>query len=155
MTKILIVDDDGPVCNTVSALLEALGHEVRTATSGKVVLREIEAFEPEIVLLDLLMPEKDGIETLREVKHTRPDLPVIMMTGGGVGWATTLLEMTRRLGATQVLQKPFTKNRLSSVIADAAAGPRASRSAETASSRFKATVRSGGVVDFRLARLSS
>lgn len=78
--KILIVDDEKNILKLYQAELEDEGYTVVTANSGKEALDIFEKEDPDIVTLDVLMPDIDGIQVLRQIKEKKPDLPVIMLT---------------------------------------------------------------------------
>lgn len=78
--KILIVDDEKNILKLYQAELEDEGYTVVTANSGKEALDIFEKEAPDLVTLDVLMPDIDGIQVLRQIKEKRPDLPVIMLT---------------------------------------------------------------------------
>lgn len=105
--KILIVDDEETILDAAKTALEVYGYEVETAVSGFECLEKLENID--IVLLDIKMPEMDGIETLKEIKKRKPMLPVIMITA----YATvdTAIEAMKR-GATDYIRKPFNVDEL-------------------------------------------
>lgn len=113
--KILIVDDDEQILRFVSKALVENGIESDTASDGREAIERLADGEYSVVLLDVLMPEVDGIQVLRELKKSSPDkMPcVIAMSGGGQslpGWyAGHLVEM---MGARSVLYKPFSVDEL-------------------------------------------
>ncbi len=117
--NILIVDDDHQIRKFVSRALEDEGYDCETAANGREALTRIDAGKFDVVLLDILMPEADGIQVLNELRTgtARPELHVIAMSGGGEalpGWyAGNLMEM---LGAEAVLYKPFSVDELLSKI---------------------------------------
>ncbi|MEC4686243.1 MAG: response regulator [Nitrospirota bacterium] len=78
--KILIVDDDPSIRMLYKEELEDEGYEVVTASSGEEALRLFEEENPDLVTLDILMPDMDGIQVLRKMKEKRPRLPIIMST---------------------------------------------------------------------------
>jgi len=78
--KILIVDDEKNILKLYQAELEDEGYTVVTANSGREALDIFEKEDPDIVTLDVLMPDIDGIQVLRQIKEKRPELPVIMLT---------------------------------------------------------------------------
>lgn len=100
--RVLIVDDEARILNFLRTKLNATGYEVLTATSGDETLREVKANEPDMVLLDLVMPGKDGFETLRELRAFSC-VPVIIFTAKGEEAKSKGLE----LGADDYLAKPF------------------------------------------------
>lgn len=78
--KILIVDDEKNILKLYQAELEDEGYTIATANSGKEALEIFEKEDPDLVTLDVLMPDIDGIQVLRQIKEKKPDLPVIMLT---------------------------------------------------------------------------
>lgn len=78
--KILIVDDEKNILKLYQAELEDEGYTIVTANSGREALEIFEKEDPDLVTLDVLMPDIDGIQVLRQIKEKRPDLPVIMLT---------------------------------------------------------------------------
>ncbi len=114
--RILIVDDDPAVRRVTRTLVEFLGHTTAEATNGHEGLKMFTAIRPDVVLLDMLMPEKDGIETLRDIREFDPITPIIAMSGGSRVDAALCLRFASNLGAPLVLLKPFTADELSAVI---------------------------------------
>lgn len=78
--KILVVDDEKNILKLYQAELEEEGYTVVTANSGKEALDVFEKENPDIVTLDILMPDVDGIQVLRQIKEKKPQIPVIMLT---------------------------------------------------------------------------
>ncbi|HAK88174.1 MAG TPA: two-component system response regulator [Nitrospiraceae bacterium] len=78
--KVLIVDDEKNILKLYKAELEEEGYAVVTANSGQEALDVFESENPDIVTLDILMPDIDGIQVLRQLKEKRPEIPVIMLT---------------------------------------------------------------------------
>ena len=78
--KILIVDDEPEVCNSLEAFLEKWGYKTFIATNGKEALEKIKTEEPHLMLLDIRMPGMDGIEVLRHAKVLAPRMGIIMIT---------------------------------------------------------------------------
>lgn len=101
--KILLVDDEEKFAETLAERLEARGLEVRTAFNGDEALSKIREQDADVVILDVLMPGKSGIETLREIKQIRPLTEVIMLTGHAT--VETAIE-GMKLGAYDYLMKP-------------------------------------------------
>lgn len=134
--RVLVVDDDSMVRRVCKALLELLGHTVAEAADGNDALRMLTRFEADVILLDMLMPEKDGVETLRELRRIDPITPVIAMSGGSRVDAALCLRFATNLGAPLVLLKPFTADELDAVIGRAIqqrnAGAGANRPADSA-----------------------
>jgi two-component system, NtrC family, nitrogen regulation response regulator NtrX len=101
---VLIVDDEESILQSLQGILNDEGLEVITAASGLSALERIEEVLPDIVLLDIWMPEMDGIETLVKIKASHPSLPVIMMSGHGT--IETAVRATK-LGAYDFIEKPL------------------------------------------------
>ncbi len=101
--KVLLVDDEKEFIETLAQRLEVRGFEVKTAFSGDECLDLILKHEFDVIVLDVLMPGKDGIETLREIKSLKPLLYVIMLTGHAT--VETGIE-GMKLGAYDYLIKP-------------------------------------------------
>ena len=102
MSKILIVDDERVFCDLLQALMKSHGHEVFTAYSGKEALEQFQQNRPHFTMLDLHMPEMNGIETLRQIRAIDQKAAVMILTA----WGTDDLEQqARRLGVTDFLSK--------------------------------------------------
>jgi len=114
--RVLIVDDDPLVCRVLRTLVQFHGHTVAEAANGNECITQLSAFEPDVILLDMLMPEKDGIETLREIRALDPITPVIAMSGGSRVDAALCLRFASNLGAPLVLLKPFTADELGAAL---------------------------------------
>jgi len=78
--KILLVDDEQDFLDPIAFWLESKGYKTRTASNGKIALQRIQEELPHIILLDINMPEMDGIETLKQIRENHELLPVIMIT---------------------------------------------------------------------------
>lgn len=102
MSKILIVDDERVFCDLLKALMKSHGHEVFTAYNGKEAVEQFKQNRPHFTLLDLHMPEMNGIETLRQIRAIDQTTAVMILTA----WGTDDLEQqARRLGVTDFLSK--------------------------------------------------
>ncbi len=100
---ILIVDDEESVRNSLAGVMRDEGYDVVSAVSGKEGIDLLHETQPSLALLDINMPEMDGIETLRRFKEMRPDMPVIMVTGHGT--IETAVKTTK-MGAYDFIMKP-------------------------------------------------
>jgi len=117
MPSILIVDDEPNIRRMVGALLGAEGYEVRDASDATAGLARAVEYEPDLVLLDLMMPNPtDGLELLEQLRGRFPDLPVVMMSGRA-GLADAV--KATRLGAVNFLEKPLTPEGVLLAIASA------------------------------------
>ena len=116
MPKILLVDDDALVRDSLAIALEGAGYEVVTAVNGDEGLEALGHQAFDAVILDMLMPEREGIEPIREIRKSIQTLPVLAISGGDkTGW-TDFLRMASILGATDTLAKPFTASELLSRV---------------------------------------
>jgi len=119
MASILVADDDVSVRFTIRDFLESVGHSVTEACSGKECMTILDqGGDFDAVIIDVIMPEKDGVETMREIKRSRPDLKVVVTSGGGRSRNLELLDVAKVLGADAVLSKPFTQSQLLEILAD-------------------------------------
>ena len=108
MKKILVVDDEKPISDIVKFNLTKEGYEVFTAYDGEEALEKVEEVNPDLILLDLMLPKKDGLEVAREVRKTH-EMPIIMVTAKDSEIDKVLgLE----LGADDYVTKPFSNREL-------------------------------------------
>jgi two-component system, NtrC family, response regulator AtoC len=113
MHRILIVDDEPLNLDLLSQELSDMGHVIDTAAGGVGALAKVAAFDPELILLDYQMPGMNGIEVLREIRKTSPELPVIMITAYGT--IERAVE-TMKAGADDFVTKPFDPDHLALVV---------------------------------------
>ena len=121
MIRVLIVDDDDDFRSMLCTMLERLGYDVATATNGKEAIARYRERAVDLVITDLVMPEREGIETIRELCRESPPAKIIAMSGGGRS-SPTYLRLASQLGAGRVLSKPFSHQELLDAIA-AVLGP--------------------------------
>ncbi len=108
MANILIIDDDASIRALLTAILEDENHELREADDGRKGLRMFQEQPADLVITDVLMPEKDGVELIMELKEIDPEAKIIAMSGGGRGLdATFNLRMAQDFGAQRLMVKPF------------------------------------------------
>ena len=107
MARILVIDDEDPIRRMLRAALEQRGHEVIEAREGKEALQLHRTAPVELVITDILMPEKDGLEVIMTLRREAPQLKVIAMSGGGRFKQTEALLIAEPLGAYATLRKPF------------------------------------------------
>jgi DNA-binding response OmpR family regulator len=105
--RTLVVDDDDSVRVLLRQTLTRAGHEVSEARDGNEALRVFRATPAHLVITDILMPEKDGIETIREFRRNNPLVKIIAISGGGRIDPKMCLLMAKMVGADRVLPKPF------------------------------------------------
>jgi two-component system response regulator FixJ len=106
---VYVVDDDPSVLKSTAFLLRALAVECRTFASGEELLDVADQLPPGCVLLDLLLPRKDGLEVQAELATRGPRFPVVTMTGGANREAAA---QALAMGAVEVLEKPFAEEAL-------------------------------------------
>lgn len=106
--RVLVVDDEQRILNFLNSKLKVSGYEVLTASNGVEALEQVKAQEPDLVVLDILMPKKDGFETLKELR-TFSSIPTIILSAKG-----TNIDKVKglSLGADDYLAKPFSPDEL-------------------------------------------
>lgn len=108
-TKILIVDDEPGIVEEVSSFLSEEGYEISTADTAGDGIQRAESFRPHLILLDMKLPDQSGIEVLRVVKKSYPEIKVIVNTGYV---DQKMIDEAEALGRDSFLQKPFNLERL-------------------------------------------
>jgi two-component system, chemotaxis family, chemotaxis protein CheY len=105
--RVLVIDDDVAVRQTIALLLDDAGIDVIQAADGKEGLSLLPCSQPDLIVTDIIMPEKEGIETIMEIRKLDRDIPIIAISGGGRIGNADFLEIASRLGASVTLPKPF------------------------------------------------
>lgn len=116
MHRILIIDDDHHILLMIKKMLERAGFEVDLASNGDEGLKLFKKLSVDLVITDIIMPEKEGLETIREMKRLRSDLKIIAMSGGGKVSSDNYLNTAKIFGATKIMTKPFTQNQMVSAV---------------------------------------
>jgi two-component system nitrogen regulation response regulator NtrX len=106
---VLIVDDEEGIRESLSGIFEDEGYNVLTSSSGEEALRILKEQNPELILLDVWLPGIDGVQTLKDIKNMKPDLPVIMISGHG---NIELAVKATKMGAYDFLEKPLSLERV-------------------------------------------
>ena len=109
MAKILVIDDEQSIRNLLDTLLRRKGYDVVLADSGRKGLDLFRREHPDVIVLDLKMPEMDGLTVLRQIRSLDPKKPVIILTGAGTAEAE---QQVRALGVTEYVQKEFSMHLL-------------------------------------------
>ena len=116
MPNILLVDDDEQLRTMLKIVLTRAGHAVKEARNGNEAL-QIHASNPaELMITDLIMPDREGLDTIREVRRLNPRIKIIAMSGGGRNTAGDYLLLAKRLGADYTLAKPFSNHEILSIV---------------------------------------
>jgi|SRR5882724_10750867 len=116
IASILVVDDEEDVREVLRGILEGADYRVTTAEDGKEASKLLAAETFSLVLTDLLMPDRDGIEVVGELRKKYPDIPVVVMSGGGRMRHVEYLKMAKSFGAHAALEKPFKSELLLATI---------------------------------------
>lgn len=119
MSRILVIEDDEQTRRMLRQMIERAGYEVEDAGDGLDAIKRMHARPADLVITDLLMPEKDGIETIQELRRDFPDVPVIAISGGGRNGVFDFLPIARQLGATHTFTKPTDRRKLLSAVEEA------------------------------------
>jgi CheY-like chemotaxis protein len=115
MATIVLIDDDDQLRRLFQVALEGAGYRVLIAESGQQGLRLLEHQEVDLALVDLFMPDMDGLEIIELIHMTRPACKIIAMSGGS--WSGTSLDTATQLGANVMLKKPFSLQELLDAVA--------------------------------------
>ena len=113
MARMLVVDDEPMMLDLLKKALTHKGHEVTTADSGRKAIQLFRQDRPDVTILDLNLPDINGIEVLREIRLIDPHTPVIILTGAGT---EDLEKQARALGVTDFLQKGFSLHALGAAL---------------------------------------
>ena len=114
--RVLVVDDNEDMRVTVQALLQADGFDVVVAADGEAALALHRKSPADVVITDLFMPDKDGIETIIELRKLYPAVKIVAMSGWTSTQGSDYLQVAREIGAAVTLQKPFDPAELSRVV---------------------------------------
>jgi DNA-binding response OmpR family regulator len=117
VARILVVDDDEGIRSFLKRKLGQAGHDVSAAESGVAASQLMRESHFDLAITDIIMPEKDGLETIIELRATKcPSMKIIAMSGGGIGLAKDYLHVARQLGADATIAKPFDFEDLLNII---------------------------------------
>lgn len=116
MKRILVIEDDEAMCKHLRDLLTHFGYEVRTALNGIVGLNDVKTWSPDMVILDVFLPEKDGFEVLLEIRRDCPNIKVLAISGKEHLIYGKSIKFAEKLGANCTLAKPFTTKELERCI---------------------------------------
>ena len=117
--KILVIDDEADICEMTKLLLERAGHDVSCTTDSRAAARMLKEQAFEVVITDMLMPDKDGLEVMADLRRHHPEVRIIASSGGGRVSSDSYLHIARKSGAHALLSKPFTLKELLTCIEEA------------------------------------
>lgn len=141
---VLLVDDEPEIRSLLMRWLEGEGHQVTCAVNGVEAAAISGAKEFDLVVTDVIMPEKDGVQLITEIKKTRPKARVLAMSGGGRVLASDdCLRMARALGSHAAVAKPFTRDQFLGAVTRAIDAPLAVPPPPASMAAFLARVRPG------------
>ncbi len=118
MARILIIDDDDIIRRMLRLMLTKAGYDVLDAADGKEGIELFRENNVDLVITDLIMPEKEGLEMIMELKTDFPDVKIIAMSGGAQMGPEGYLQLADALGAQQTLKKPIARQELLGAIAE-------------------------------------
>ena len=114
MARILIVDDEAGIRTILEHALAGAGYEVVAAETGREGIQKHQATPVDLIIVDVFMPDQDGLETITLLRQYSPNLPIIAMSGKDPSGA--FLTIARQLGAARVLDKPFDADTLLKMV---------------------------------------
>ena len=118
MARILIIDDESQIRSMLRLMLERVGYEVIEAADGMEGIRQYRDNPADLIITDLIMPNKDGIGMIIELKKEFPKVKIIAMSGGGVNRPEGYLDGAKKLGATRTLTKPIARDEMLNAVKD-------------------------------------
>jgi CheY-like chemotaxis protein len=118
MQRVLVIDDEPQIRSLLRLMLEREGFEVEEANDGIAGIKIYRQNPVDLIISDLIMPNKDGIGMIIELKKEFPDVKIIAMSGGGLNKPEGYLEGAKKLGAQRTLTKPIDRDKLLRAIKD-------------------------------------
>jgi CheY-like chemotaxis protein len=115
---ILVIEDDEAVRGLLRRHLVAAAYEVQEAANGKTGLASYRQQKSDLVITDIVMPETEGLETIRELRRVNPEVKIIAISGAVGGRSDGYLGLAMQFGAVRILSKPFTRADLLSVVGE-------------------------------------
>lgn len=116
--KVCVIDDDPLMLEHLAEMVTGLGFEVVTAPDVDTGLRLVESQGSDVAVVDILMPDRDGLTFIMDIRRVRPDLRIVAISGGGRLGAGSLLSMAGGLGADATLVKPFSATDLATALGE-------------------------------------
>lgn len=122
MATILVIEDDQEVREYLVEVLRRAGHIVKAAANGNDGVALFRDEPAQVVITDIIMPEKDGIETILDLRREHPQLKVIAISGGGRSTPESYLHSARLLGADRAFRKPFKNEEILAAVTELSCG---------------------------------
>lgn len=116
MAQILLVDDDLQLLRAARTALERAGHEVVSAVNGEAAVRRFRQSPPDLLITDIVMPEKEGLETILELRRESPNLKILAISAYVRSEYADYLQFARQVGANGTLAKPFDRDDLLAAV---------------------------------------
>ena len=116
MAKILVIDDEPLLRNILRLALERAGHDVIEAPDGVAGAAILETEKIDLLVTDLIMPNQEGIETIRNARQRHPDLKIVAVSGGGHHKGPDILDHAENMGADRTFKKPFKPGEVSAAV---------------------------------------
>lgn len=107
MARILIIDDDSDIRQMLKQMLNIEGYDVDEATNGNEAIKIFNDKPADLIITDIIMPDKEGIETIREMRNKYSNIKIIAISGGGRAGPTDYLKIAKTFGANRTFTKPF------------------------------------------------
>ena len=119
--RLLVIDDEPDVCQSIRRVAQQHGYEVCVTAKPREFRSSYESFRPDVVMIDIVMPDMDGVEILQQLAASKSGAHIIMMTGYSAGYLSKALDLGRGLGLSSVqgLQKPIKSSELKAALAAA------------------------------------
>ncbi len=118
MKKILVVDDDDMFRSMLSETLRSSGYEVIEAENGKIAMKIVHEQRLDLVVTDLIMPDQEGIETIKEIKRFYPEMKIIAVSGGMRSGTMDFLPIAEYMGASRSFSKPIDRKAFLAAVAE-------------------------------------
>lgn len=116
---ILVIDDDAAVRKTICDGLHDFGYMVWDAENGECAMSKIDnGARPDMVITDIIMPDKSGIQTIMEIRNRYPDIKILAISGGGNARNVDYLDVARKLGAHAIMHKPIRMKELEEMVGE-------------------------------------
>ena len=116
--RALVIDDDELVRETIVAILKSVNLDVIAASDGEEGLQLFESDPTDLVITDILMPNKEGIETITELRARDSDVKILAISGGGQVAGQEHLKLAEKMGADRTLPKPFTPQQVITIVSE-------------------------------------